>query len=64
MVDTFNPSQDDDNWQGLTITCSAAKQINHLIANNKTLQGMRLGVKKSGCAGFAYDIAFAVAGES
>jgi Fe-S cluster assembly protein SufA len=64
MVDTFNPSQDDDNWQGLTITCSAAKQINHLIANNKTLQGMRLGVKKSGCAGFAYDLAFAVAGES
>ncbi len=64
MVDTFNPSQEKPNWQGLTITSSAAKQINQLIANNETLQGMLLSVKKSGCAGFAYDLAFAKIGES
>ena len=59
MVDIFNPSQTQQNWQGLTITASAAQQINRLIANNVTLQGMRLSVKKSGCAGFAYDLSLA-----
>ena len=64
MVDTFNPCSDVNNWQGLTITSSAANQIKQLIANNETLQGMRLGIKKSGCAGFAYDLAFAKTDES
>lgn len=64
MVDIFNPSQTKKNWQGLTITSSAAQQINRLIANNATLQGMRLSVKKSGCAGFAYVLSLAKANEN
>ena len=59
MVDLYNPSQTKQSWQGLTITTSAAQQINRLTANDVMLQGMRLSVKKSGCAGFAYDLSLA-----
>lgn len=43
-----------DAWKGITITNQAIKQIVFLInldANNK---GIRIGIKKSGCAGFKY----------
>lgn len=43
-------------WIGLTITKAAAYQILHLMANDKNMIGLRLGVKPSGCAGLCYVI--------
>lgn len=51
-VETF--SLDENSWQGLTLTPSAAKQINQLAAPDGDVQGLRLSVKQSGCAGFGY----------
>ncbi len=59
MVDTFDPGQAEQNWQGVTLTLSAAEQISNLIAGKANILGLRLGVKKSGCAGFAYDLSLA-----
>ena len=42
-------------WQGLTLTEEAAKHIRYL-SNKKELLGIRLSVKKSGCAGLSYVI--------
>ncbi|WP_075181676.1 Fe-S cluster assembly scaffold SufA [Pantoea sp. 1.19] len=50
--DTFSP--DDFIWQGVTLTDRAAQHILALIAHDAELQGLRLGVKQSGCAGFGY----------
>lgn len=41
-------------WRGLTLTDSAARQIRRLVKNNPAMLGLRLIVKKSGCAGFSY----------
>jgi len=38
----------------ITLTESAAKHIQSQIENSGTGIGLRLGVKKSGCSGFAY----------
>ncbi|MEQ9968366.1 Fe-S cluster assembly scaffold SufA [Pectobacterium carotovorum] len=51
-VGTF--SLDENVWQGLTLTDSAVKQIKNLMKQDETVQGLRLGVKQSGCAGFGY----------
>ena len=50
--DLFDPA--DMNWQGVTLTDAAARQITHLVESTPGLQGLRLGIKASGCAGFAY----------
>ncbi len=39
---------------GITLTESAAKHIRDQIAHSGSGIGLRLGVKKSGCSGFAY----------
>ncbi|ALG90626.1 MULTISPECIES: HesB/IscA family protein [Actibacterium] len=39
--------------QAVTITPAAAKQIARLMARDET-QGLRIGVKKGGCAGMEY----------
>ncbi|AJF73695.1 MULTISPECIES: Fe-S cluster assembly scaffold SufA [Raoultella] len=49
---TFNP--DDFNWRGLIMTPAAAAHIRELVSKQPPMQGLRLGVKTSGCAGFAY----------
>lgn len=49
---TFDPG--DFAWQGLTLTSAAAAQIRQLTQQKPGLLGLRLGVKKSGCAGFGY----------
>ncbi|UYA60910.1 Iron-sulfur cluster assembly iron binding protein SufA [Pectobacterium sp. F1-1] len=51
-VGTF--SLDENVWQGLTLTESAVKQIKNLMKQDETVQGLRLSVKQSGCAGFGY----------
>nr|CBX71520.1 protein sufA [Yersinia enterocolitica W22703] len=51
-VGTF--SLDDNVWQGVTITDSAAAQITRLMQQDPEIKGLQLGVKQSGCAGFAY----------
>ncbi|KFX07823.1 MULTISPECIES: Fe-S cluster assembly scaffold SufA [Pectobacterium] len=51
-VGTF--SLDENVWQGLTLTDSAVKQIKNLMTQDEAVQGLRLGVKQSGCAGFGY----------
>jgi FeS assembly scaffold SufA len=49
---TFDPN--DFAWHGLTLTPSAAKQIRYLVSKQPEMQGVRLGVKQTGCAGFGY----------
>ncbi len=51
-VETF--SLDENSWQGLTLTASAAQQILRLVQSDETVKGLRLSVKQSGCAGFGY----------
>lgn len=43
----------------ITVTESAAKQIERQILKRGNGVGLRLGVKKSGCSGFAYTIEYA-----
>lgn len=50
--ETFDPS--DFTWRGLTLTPDAAKQIRYLVSKQPGIQGVRLGVKQTGCAGFGY----------
>lgn len=51
-VGTF--SLEENVWKGLTLTDSAVKQIKNLMQQDAAVQGLRLGVKQSGCAGFGY----------
>lgn len=43
----------------LRLTESAAAHINALMQNESAALGLRVGVKKSGCSGFAYVMDFA-----
>jgi Fe-S cluster assembly protein SufA len=43
-------------WEGVKLTKLAARQIINLISKNPNTLGLRLGIKKSGCAGFSYVI--------
>ena len=43
----------------ITVTDSAAKQIERQLVKRGSGVGLRLGVKKSGCSGFAYTIDYA-----
>lgn len=49
---TFSP--DEFVWKGLTLTETAARQIQNLASQDPEVKGLRLGVKQSGCAGFGY----------
>lgn len=44
------------NWNGLTLTNAAARQIIKLINKNSDMLGLKINIKKSGCAGFSYFI--------
>ncbi|BDH46157.1 (Fe-S)-cluster assembly protein [Salmonella enterica subsp. enterica serovar Choleraesuis] len=52
---SFDPNE--LKWQGITLTPAAATQIRHLVQQQPGIIGLRLGVKTSGCAGYAYTIA-------
>ncbi|BBV65762.1 MULTISPECIES: Fe-S cluster assembly scaffold SufA [Kluyvera] len=49
---TFDPN--DVSWRGITLTPSAAAHIRELVKQQPGIQGVRLGVKQTGCAGFGY----------
>ncbi|MBF1994942.1 Fe-S cluster assembly scaffold SufA [Serratia symbiotica] len=51
-VGTF--SLNDNVWQGITLSDSAVQQIIKLMQQKPQAKGLQLGVKQSGCAGFAY----------
>ena len=44
--------------QAVSITPAAAKQISRLMAKDE-VQGLRIGVKKGGCAGMEYTMDYA-----
>jgi Fe-S cluster assembly protein SufA len=47
-------SLDDNDWQGIKLTDSAAKQIKNLMAQDPEVKGLQLSIKQSGCAGYGY----------
>lgn len=47
-------SLDKGSWKGIKITKNAIKQIAFLSSRNNKILGLRLNIKKSGCAGFIY----------
>ena len=49
---TFDPS--DVTWRGVTLPPPAAAHIRELVKQQPGIQGVRLGVKQTGCAGFGY----------
>ncbi|QCR37855.1 Fe-S cluster assembly scaffold SufA [Nissabacter sp. SGAir0207] len=51
-VGTF--SLEENIWQGLTLTETAAQQIKKLVEQDPEIKGLQLAVKQSGCAGFGY----------
>ncbi|BEN73349.1 Fe-S cluster assembly scaffold SufA [Serratia marcescens] len=51
-VGTF--SLDENVWQGISLSDSAVRQITRLMQQDPQVKGLQLGVKQSGCAGFAY----------
>jgi iron-sulfur cluster assembly protein/iron-sulfur cluster insertion protein len=46
--------------RGVTLTTSAAAKVKEIVAAEENAQDMalRLGVKRSGCSGYAYDMFF------
>ncbi|QCI15813.1 iron-sulfur cluster assembly accessory protein [Buchnera aphidicola] len=51
-INTYIPKKND--WKSISITKNAIKQILFLINLDSDNKGIRLGIKKSGCAGFRY----------
>ncbi|QCI25888.1 iron-sulfur cluster assembly accessory protein [Buchnera aphidicola] len=43
-------------WSGITITNAAEKYLDHLIKKNNNCIGIQINIKKSGCAGFRYNL--------
>lgn len=44
---------------GITLTDAAAKHVRNFLANRGKGEGLRLGVRTSGCSGMAYVLEFA-----
>jgi iron-sulfur cluster assembly protein len=44
---------------GITLTEAAAKHVKNFLANRGKGEGLRLGVRTSGCSGMAYVLEFA-----
>lgn len=43
-------------WKGVTLTKSAVQRILQLMHDNPSILGLKITIKKSGCAGFSYNI--------
>jgi Fe-S cluster assembly protein SufA/iron-sulfur cluster assembly protein len=57
-LETFDPSAEKESFNGqVSMTEAAMKHVRKLLANSEAI-GVRIGVKKSGCSGFKYDIEF------
>jgi iron-sulfur cluster assembly protein len=48
----------------ITLTKSAAERVRHFIAERGQGVGLRLGIRKTGCSGYAYVVNYADAVES
>lgn len=51
---TYDASRKNVNWNGLTLTNAAVCQILKLIHKDSNMLGLKINIKKSGCAGFSY----------
>lgn len=57
-IETFDPNAvGNQEIQQVSMTDAAMIHVRKLLANSNAL-GVRIGVKKSGCSGFKYDIEF------
>lgn len=57
-IETFDPTAtDSQSSQQVSMTEAAMAHVRKLLANSDA-KGVRIGVKKSGCSGFKYDIEF------
>ncbi len=57
-IETFDPNAvDNQESQQVSMTEAAMVHVRKLLANSEAI-GVRIGVKKSGCSGFKYDIEF------
>lgn len=57
-IETFDPNAvDNQESQQVSMTEAAMIHVRKLLANSGAI-GVRIGVKKSGCSGFKYDIEF------
>lgn len=57
-IETFDPNAADNQVsQQVSMTEAAMIHVRKLLANSDAI-GVRIGVKKSGCSGFKYDIEF------
>lgn len=52
MLTNYNVTK----WVGITLTEKAACQIQYLMQKYTDMLGLRINIKKSGCAGFSYII--------
>ncbi len=43
----------------LTLTSAAADRIRHMMSENPGVAGLKIGVKKGGCAGMEYELSWA-----
>lgn len=43
-------------WKGIKITNKAAKQIVFIMSKNPEIKGIKLKIKKTGCAGLGYEM--------
>lgn len=63
-AETFDPANavastyDPNAPATVTMTAAAIAHVRKQLAKNPAMQGIRLGVRKSGCSGFKYDIEF------
>jgi Fe-S cluster assembly protein SufA/iron-sulfur cluster assembly protein len=57
-IETFDPNAaDNQDSQQVSMTVAAMVHVRKLLENADAI-GVRIGVKKSGCSGFKYDIEF------
>ncbi|ANZ22355.1 hypothetical protein ATN01_00600 [Buchnera aphidicola (Diuraphis noxia)] len=61
-INTYVPKKNE--WKGISITKNAIKQILFLIESHSDNKGIRLSIKKSGCAGFRYTMTLIKKSES
>jgi len=64
-IETFDPSAASNTMPApqVSMTEAALQHVRKQLAKNTAMAGIRLGVKKSGCSGFKYDIEFVSAAQ-
>ncbi len=63
-IETFDPnSAQSAASPEVSLTDAALKHVRKQLDKNTQMAGVRLGVKKSGCSGFKYDIEFVEAAQ-